>query len=173
MPPRAERITELKSADLSNLCDATEAAIKDGLGFNWTSVPPREMLESYWKGVLLIKDRVLFGARLDGNLVGAVQLVKPSASKQSMAFTAHITNHFMAPWARGHGLATELLKAAEQEAIGQGFTVLRLEVRGSQDQAIKIYEDHGYERWGVLPDYEMVNGVMHSGHFFFKRLKAV
>lgn len=171
MPPRAERITELKSSDLANLCDATEAAIKDGLGFNWTSVPAREVLEAYWKGVLLIKDRVLFGARLDGNLVGAIQLVKPPASKQSMAFAANITNHFMAPWARGHGLAVALLKAAEEEALQLGFTSLRLEVRATQETAIKLYEEHGYERWGILPDYERVNDTVYAGHFFFKRLK--
>lgn len=170
MPPRAERINELKSSDLANLCDATEAAIKDGLGFNWTSVPAREVLEAYWRGVLLIKDRVLFGARLDGNLVGAVQLVKPPASRQSMSFSANITNHFMAPWARGHGLAVALLRAAEEEAVQLGFTVVKLEVRGTQENAIKIYEEHGYERWGILPDYEMVGGVMYPGHFFFKRL---
>lgn len=171
MPNRAERITELKSSDLANLCDATEAAIKDGLGFNWTSVPSREVLEAYWRGVLLIKDRELFGARLDGNLVGAVQLVKPPASRQSMAFAANITNHFMAPWARGHGLAVELLKAAEEEARQLGFTVLKLEVRGSQENAIKLYEEHGYQCWGILPEYEMVNGTLYSGHFFFKRIK--
>ena len=170
MPQRAERITELKSSDLTNLCDATEGAIKDGLGFNWTSIPARETLEAYWKGVLLIKDRVLFGARLDGNLVGAVQLVKPAASKQSMAFSAHLTNHFVAPWARGHGLAVDLLKKAEEEALKLGFTTVRLEVRGSQEQAIKIYEEHGYVCWGILPDYELVAGKMYSGHFFSKRL---
>lgn len=172
MPHRAERITELRAADLSNLCDATEGAIKDGLGFNWTSVPSREVLEAYWKGVLMIPDRELFGARLDGNLVGAVQLVKPAASKQSMAFAANITNHFVAPWARGHGLAVSLLKAAEQEAISLGFSLLKLEVRGTQETAIKIYEDHGYIRWGIMPEYEMVGGKIISGHYFYKKLAA-
>jgi ribosomal protein S18 acetylase RimI-like enzyme len=170
MPYRAERITELKSSDLANLCDATEAAIKDGLGFNWTSIPVREVLEAYWRGVLMIPDRVLFGARLDGNLVGAVQLIKPPASRQSMAFCANLTNHFVAPWARGHGLAVGLLKAAEEEAMRAGFTVVRLEVRATQEQAIKIYEGHGYQCWGILPDYEMIAGKLVAGHFFFKRL---
>ena len=173
MPHRAERITELRAADLSNLCDATEGAIKDGLGFNWTSVPNREVLEAYWKGVMMIPDRELFGARLDGNLVGAVQLVKPPASKQSMAFAANISNHFVAPWARGHGLAVALLKAAETEAISLGFSLLKLEVRSTQETAIKIYEDHGYNCWGIMPEYEMVNGKIISGHFFYKKLKDI
>ncbi len=172
MPHRAERITELRSSDLSTLCDATEGAIKDGLGFNWTATPSREVLEAYWRGVLLIRDRELFGVRLDGNLVGAVQLVKPAASKQSMAFAANITNHFVAPWARGHGLAISLLKAAEDEAASLGFSVVKLEVRGTQATAIKIYEDHGYTCWGVMPEYEMVGGKIVSGHFFYKRLRG-
>ncbi len=171
MPHRPERITALKSSDLASLCDATEAAIKDGLGFNWTSPPAREVLEAYWKGVLMIPERELFGVRLDGNMVGAIQLAKPPASRQTMAFAANITNHFVAPWARGHGLAVALLQAAEDEATQLGFSVVKLEVRATQETAIKLYEEHGYERWGILPDYEMVGGKMIAGHFFFKRLK--
>ena len=170
MPKRTEQLTELKHADLASLCEATEAAIKDGIGFNWTNPPAREVLESYWKGVLLVPQRDLFGARLDGNLVGSVQLVKPAPSKQTMAFSATITNHFVAPWARGHGLAVELLRMAEAEAKKQGFSVLTLTVRETQEAALRLYEEHGYKRWGILPYYEMVNGRMVSGHHFFKKI---
>ena len=37
----AERINEFRRADLNDLCDATEAAIRDGNGFGWLTPPPR------------------------------------------------------------------------------------------------------------------------------------
>jgi len=158
---------------MASLCEATEAAIKDGIGFNWTTIPAMEVLESYWKGVLLVPERELFGAHLEGNLVGAVQLVKPPASKQSMAFRAQITNHFVAPWARGHGLAVKLLTEAEEEARRHGFTLLQLEVRETQERAIQIYEDHGYICWGKLPYYETVKSKPVGGRFYYKTLREM
>jgi GNAT superfamily N-acetyltransferase len=165
-----EKITRLGEADLLSLCESTEDAIRDGIGFNWNSCPAREVLESYWKGVLLVPERDLYGARLDGTLVGSIQLVRPSASKQMEAFRATITNHFIAPWARGHGLAVKLLEAAEEEAKRQGFSVILLSVRETQTRAIDIYKDHGYHCWGVLPCHESVHGKMLSGHFYYKQL---
>ena len=170
MTSHAEKVTQLKHADLHALCEATEAAIRDGLGFNWTTPPSTEVLESYWKGVLVVPARELFVARLEGNIVGAIQLVKPPASKQSMAFAAKISNHFVAPWARGHGLAVELLTKAEEEARREGFLSIQLEVRETQARAIQIYEDHGYTRWGTLPHYEIVRGKRFAGHFYCKSI---
>lgn len=170
MPTKTERLTAVNQADTASLCEATEDAIREGIGFNWIAAPAREVLESYWKGVIVVPARELFVGRLDGVIAGAIQLVKPPASKQSQAFSARITNHFVAPWARGHGLAVELLTLAEREAQREGFRVVTLEVRETQQRAIEIYESHGYQRWGELPYYEMVNGRMLSGYFYYKTL---
>ena len=168
-----EKLTEFRGADLSDLCQATEDAIRDGIGFNWVSPPGRETLESYWKGVLLVPERILFGGRLDNVLVGSVQLVKPPRSKETSAFAAYIEAHFVAPWARGHGLAKALLEAAEREASKLGFSTLKLDVRATQSRALSIYADCHYREWGVLPNYEFVNGSMVPGHFFYKSLKPL
>lgn len=171
MPTKTEKLTELKRADKDSLCEATEEAIRDGIGFNWNTAPAREVLEAYWRGVLVVPERELFVGRLDGTIAGAIQLVKPPASKQSQAFCARISNHFVAPWARGHHLAVALLEEAEAEAKQQGFRVLRLEVRETQQRAIEIYESHGYTKWGELPYYEVINGRMVAGYFYFKTLE--
>ena len=52
-----ENADELSASDLSELCDATEEAIKSGGGFGWLNAPPRNILEDYWRGVLLIPER--------------------------------------------------------------------------------------------------------------------
>ena len=67
-----ERLTHYSGTDLDDLCEATESAIADGGGFGWLKPPPRQLLESYWKGVLLVPERRLVIGRLDGVIAGSV-----------------------------------------------------------------------------------------------------
>ncbi len=168
-----EHIKAFAGADLGDLCQATEDAINDGIGFNWVSAPMREVLEAYWKGVLMVPERTLIVGRLDNTLVGSIQLVKPSKSKETSAFAATVEGHFVTPWARGHGLAKALLEAAEREAAKQGFSLIKLSVRQTQSRAITLYRENGYTEWGVLPYYEFVNGSMVPGHYFYKKLEPL
>ncbi len=170
---RVERITAFTPADLADLCDATDDAIKDGIGFNWLNPPPRDLLEQFWQGALLVPERVLFGGRLDGVLCASVQLLKPPASKQTTAFAATVAHHFVAPWARGHGLARALLMAAEAEARAQGFGVIHLSVRSTQEAAITLYEETSYVRWGIQPAFERVGSGIVAGHHFSKMLSPM
>lgn len=165
------KIATLDGGALTDLCDATEDAIADGIGFNWLTPPLRDTLESYWKGVLMVPERTLIGAWLDGILCGSIQLVSPTRSRETSFFCANIEAHFVAPWARGHGIAIQLLKEAERQAAVAGFSVIRLSVRETQSRAIKLYRDHGYIEWGILPAYEYVAGRMIAGHFFYKTLQ--
>ena len=173
MAIKIESITEFKPADLHDLCQATQDAVREGIGFNWIIPPSSDVLESYWKGVLMVPERALFVGRLDGTLAASVQLVKPPPNKQLTKFSCQIMNHFVAPLARGHGLAKALLMAAEEEAKHVGFSVITLHVRETQEAAIKLYEEAGYIRWGILPYYENVNDTMIAGHHFYKNLKPI
>lgn len=173
MAARVERMTEFRHADLTELVQATEDAVREGIGFNWVLPPGRDVLETYWKGVLVVPERVLFVGRLDGTLAGSIQLVKPGISKETSSFSASIEGHFVAPWARGHGLAKMLLEAAEREARAQGFSILKLSVRQTQERALRLYEEHGYVKWGVLPCYEIVNAQMIAGNFYYKNLEPI
>ena len=168
-----EKIKEFHPSDLMDLCQATEAAIRDGIGFNWVTPPMTEVLESYWRGVTMIPERVLFVGRLDDTIAASVQLVRPGPTKETSAFAAAIEGHFVAPWARGHGLARELLRAAEREASTLGYSSLRLSVRETQEAAMKLYEESNYIRWGILPHYEYVNATMVAGHFFYKNIEPI
>jgi ribosomal protein S18 acetylase RimI-like enzyme len=173
MAIKVEHVREFKPADLEDLCQATKDAIREGIGFNWITPPSTDVLESYWKGMLVVPERELFVGRLDGTVAAAVQLHKPPPSKQLTKFCAQIMNHFVAPWARGHGLAKALLMAAEEEAKKLQFSVITLHVRETQEAAIKLYEEAGYIRWGILPYYEFVNEKMVAGHHFYKNLKPI
>jgi ribosomal protein S18 acetylase RimI-like enzyme len=163
-----ETVTALKGADRHDLCDAAEAAILDGGGFGWLRPPPRQVLEAYWQGVLLVPERRLFVARLDGVIGGSAQLVRPTRNNEAQAHAATMTTSFVAPWARGHGLARGLVTTVEAAAREEGFAIVNLDVRETQEAAIVLYETLGYRRWGTHPYYARVDGRWIAGHFYTK-----
>jgi ribosomal protein S18 acetylase RimI-like enzyme len=165
-----EPLKVFEGTDLQDLCDAADAAIKAGGGFGWLRAPPRHIMEAFWRGVLLVPERRLFVARLDRTICGSAQLVRPPRNNEAQAFAAQIMSNFVAPWARGHGLARQLVVAVEDAARASGFSILNLDIRDTQTAAIQLYEALGYERWGTHPVYARVDGQPIPGHFYFKRL---
>ena len=168
-----ERIDEkFRPADLHDLCDAADAAIRDGGGFGWVVAPPRDVMERFWRGVLIVPDRILFIARLDGVIAGSAQLIRPPRNNEAQAHAGQLTTAFVAPWARGHGLARRLTLAVQQEARSLGFRILNLDVRETQEAALAMYESLGFRRWGTHPYYACVDGQMLAGHYYTKDLSA-
>ncbi|HXZ00603.1 MAG TPA: GNAT family N-acetyltransferase [Stellaceae bacterium] len=165
-----ERLVAFTGTDLEDLCDAAEDAIKAGGGFGWVVAPPRHIMEAYWRGVLLVPERRIFVARLDNTICGSAQLARPPRNNEAQSFAAQLTSNFIAPWARGHGLAKRIVLAVEEAARAAGFDILNLDVRATQEAAIQLYESLGYQRWGVHPAYARVAGVTLPGYFYYKRL---
>lgn len=167
--PRVERVEgALPSGDLNDLCDATEAAIEGGGGFGWVELPARDVLERYWQGVVTMPARILFVARLDGVICGSCQLVKPPLNNEAQAHAVQLTTNFVAPWARGHGLAKMLVQKAEEDARSEGFSVINLDVRETMTRAIELYESLGFVRLGMHPHYAAVNGETVRGFYYYK-----
>ena len=167
---RVELIERLKGADLDNLCEATELAIRSDGGFGWLKAPTREALERFWRGVLAVPERSLFVGRIDGVVAGSLQLVRPSRNNEAQAMAVLATTIFLAPWARGHGLGRLMLGALEERALVEGFAVVNMDVRESQTKAIALFESAGYKLWGVHPRYARVEGRYVPGRFYYKDL---
>ena len=167
---RVERVEQLGTADMDNLCEATEEAIRQGGGFGWVRSPGRDTLEAYWRGVMLIPERALFVGRVEGVIAGSCQLLRPTRNNEAQSFACNLTTHFVAPWARGHGLSSRLMAAAEEHAVNDGFLVINLDVRATQTAAISLYRRQGYIRFGVHPHYARIQGSEIAGEFYFKRL---
>jgi ribosomal protein S18 acetylase RimI-like enzyme len=166
-----DRLTAVAGADLHDLCDAAEAAIQQGGGFGWLRAPSRNVMESYWSGVLLVPERELFVARLDGTVAGSAQLQRPPRNNEAQAYTGQLTTFFLAPWARGHGLARKLVEAVEAAARESGLRVLNLDVRETQKRAIEVYEQLGYRRWGINPRYAWIENRWYDGYYYVKDLR--
>lgn len=168
-----EMVETLSPADLNDLCDATDAAVESDGGFGWITPPAREVMERYWKGVVVVPERHLILALRDEVVCGAVQLIEPSRHNEAQSFCANILACFTAPWARGQGAGRKLMETAEQLAIEMGYKVVQVDVRETQQHAIALFEKLGYTRWGVNPSYAFVDGRMIRGFYYTKTLAAV
>lgn len=161
---------QLITADLNDLCDSTDAAIQDGGGFGWVEKPSREILERYWQGVITMPSRLLFVARLDHVICGTAQLVLPPKNNEAQSFAAQLTSHFVSPWARGHGIAARMLETIEKEARSEKIEVINLDIRETQEAAIRLYEGAGYVQLGRHPYYAKVDGEVIPGRYYYKKL---
>jgi ribosomal protein S18 acetylase RimI-like enzyme len=165
-----ERVSALDDQDLTELCEATEPAIRAGGGFGWLRVPPRRLLQRYWQGVLLVPERELFVARLNRRIVGSAQLLKPAPNNEAQAHAASMTSFFIAPDARGHGLARGLMREVEARAREIGFRVLNADVRETQTAAIQLCAECGFERWATNERYAFVDNRYVRGFYYTKVL---
>ncbi len=167
-----ERVLELDDTDMEALCEAATAAIIEGGGFGWMTPPGHPALRRWFNGILLVPEHTLLVARLNGRIVGSAQLVRPSRHNEAQAFSATLMRAFVAPYARGYGLARMLTERVEEMARAMGAHVLNLDVRETQEAAITLYESMGYQRWGEHPAYALVNGRIVRGFYYCKILDA-
>jgi ribosomal protein S18 acetylase RimI-like enzyme len=166
-----ERVVALSDADMADLCEATDAAIIEGGGFGWLAPQGRDALARHFRGVMLVPERELFVARLDGHVVGSAQLVRPGRNNEAQAWAAQLTHAYIAPYARGHGLARLMVRRVEERAAALGHRVLNLDVRETQTTAIALFEGLGYTRWGTHPAYARIDGRTVAGHHYFRVLE--
>ena len=133
LPPpssmQVDRLTSLADDDMQTLCEAADAAIIDGGGFGWLRPPGRAARGQYFRGVVMVPERELFVGRMDGVIYGAAQLVRPPRNNEAQAFGATLAHNFVAPYARGHGLARLIVQRVEDRARALGYQVLNLDVR--------------------------------------------
>lgn len=166
-----ETASKLSASDIQELGDAAIATIEDGGGFGWLVPPPQNVLENYWKGVMLIPERALILGRIDGVIGASCQIVRPPRNNEAQRFSCTLTTFFVVPWARGHGLAPLMLDEAEAFAKSEGFKVINLDVRATQTPAIQRYEAAGYKRFGSHPKYARVGEEDVPGYYYFKEIK--
>ena len=119
----------------------------------------------------MIPERHLIVARLDKVIAGSCQILRPPRNNEAQAFTCQLTTFFIAPWARGHGLAQMIVAESEALAKSEGFSMINLDVRSTQDRAIQSFEARGFTRYATNDFYARVNGDFVSGFYYRKELK--
>jgi len=168
---KVETLSTLSNIDLADLCNITEQAIKAGGGFGWLTVPPRAKLNKYWKGLVVVQNRKLIVGRLNNAIAGTLQLIFQPPNNESQRNIVNIASHFVAPWARGHGLAKKMIDHTELVARENSALCIQLDIRETQDAAIHLFITKGYKQWGTNPNYARVEGKKIQGYYYYKNLK--
>ncbi len=167
---RVQRILSLEEDDLQALCESVDAAILDGGGFGWLQPQGRQVLERYFRGLLLVPERMLFAIRLDGVIVGGAQLIRAPRNNELQAMCVTLAHLFVAPYAREQGLGSALLQEVENAARNMGFRVLNVDVLQTQTAAMSLFNKAGFHIWGKHPFYARVGDELVPGLFLTKCL---
>jgi ribosomal protein S18 acetylase RimI-like enzyme len=136
-PPMSQtaafRIRRATLADLDDLVDLECAS------FSTDRLSRRQ----YRRHLASISAEVIVAAA-GANLLGAAVVFLRRGSQVARLYSIAV-----AAGARGGGVGATLLRAAEAAAGRRGATRLRLEVRADNAGAARLYERHGYERFGT------------------------
>jgi ribosomal protein S18 acetylase RimI-like enzyme len=168
---KIEKLKIISDLDLADICNITEQAIKAGGGFGWLSPPHRDVLKKYWKGLILIQNRILIVGRLNNAIAGTLQLILQPPNNEAQKNTININSHFVAPWARGYGLAKSMIDKAELMAKENNASCLQLDIRETQEAAIQLFKSKNYIQWGENPNYAIVGGQTIKGLYFYKNIQ--
>ena len=112
-------------------------------------------------------ETVLVAARLDGRIVGTVQLGLDMPPNQP--HRGDIRKLLVHRAARNRGIGAKLMARAEEEAKARGRTLLVLDTASAE--AERVYRRGGWQRVGVVPDYAMLPaGGFCDTVFFWKKV---
>ena len=165
-----DTLKKISNTDLADLCYNTEQAIKAGGGFGWITVPPREVLKKYWNSMLLVNTNTLIVGRLNGDIAGSMQLSFYPPNNEAQKTISSIKSHFVAPWARGYGLAKAMIDYAIVKSRENNKINIQLDIRETQTAAIQLFENKGFIRWGENPTYAFVNGNPIKGYYYYRNI---
>ena len=87
-----ELAARIDDNDMAELCEATDASIIESGGFGWVEPQGRTALERHFRGVLLVPERELYLARLDGLVLAA------GGSPHMVRLIAFIVVMFVSLW---------------------------------------------------------------------------
>lgn len=111
---------------------------------------------------------VHLAARLDGHIVGTVQL--HLAGKPNQAHRADVAKLLVAGGSRGRGIAKALMAAIEDAARAHGRRLLVLDTAQGSDAEF-LYHRLGWTALGAIPEYAgYPDGSFCDAMFFYKKL---
>ncbi|MGC4113862.1 MAG: ribosomal protein S18-alanine N-acetyltransferase [Myxococcales bacterium] len=125
-------------ADLETVMVIENAAFKHP----WSTELFARELEHDWSTVLLAEEASPKGPRIVGFII--FWLVHDEI---------HVLNVATAPAERGRGIARALLDECFARGKTKGAVLATLEVRRSNEAALRLYDRYGFRRVGIRPNY--------------------
>jgi ribosomal protein S18 acetylase RimI-like enzyme len=130
-----------------------------------------ETAQEFWSGALEAArrgERIVLGAWDGDALVGTVTLLLDTP--QNQRHRAEIAKMMTRKSSRGRGVATALMRKAEELAAQRSRTLLVLDT-AVDGGASALYERLGFVLAGAIPDYALKpHGGLTGANFFWKRI---
>lgn len=143
------------------LVDAAHRVVRgvmeQGGAVGWVHVPDRAETHAWLAGIAA----EVAAGRTRAALVSAAGRLDAIGrwtwyAKPVVAVNAEVLQVMVHPDARGRGLAGLLVGALVADARAAGVETLTLDVRGNNHAAMALYEAHGFQVAGRLPDFVAV-----------------
>jgi GNAT superfamily N-acetyltransferase len=162
----------IEDAALDQLAAVLSDCVEGGASVSFMSPFPHADALTFFRKVARSAasgDTVLLAARLDGRIVGTVQLGLDTPPNQP--HRADVKKLLVHRAARGHGVGEALMARVEQEASRHGRWLLVLDTVPGEN-GYRLYTRAGWTETGVIPDYALFpDGRLCDTAVFWKRLK--
>jgi GNAT superfamily N-acetyltransferase len=156
---------------LEQLADVLVDCVEGGASVSFMSPFSRDSALGFFRKVersVAAGDTVLLAARLDGTIVGTVQLGLDTPPNQP--HRADIKKMLVHRSARGRGIGAALMAEVEQEARRHGRWLLVLDTVPGEN-GHRLYLRTGWTQSGIVPDYALFpDGRPCDTAFMWKRL---
>lgn len=143
-------IRPLDAAAAPRLAEILTETVAAGGSVHFMDPVPPGAARAYWDSALADPGRIVLGGFQAGQLEGTVTLWLDTPPNQP--FRGEVWKLMVAPAARGRGIARALMLEAQQLAVAHGRTLLNLDT-ATEGGASELYENLGWTRAGVIPDY--------------------
>jgi GNAT superfamily N-acetyltransferase len=158
-------------AELAQLAEVLVDCVEGGASVSFMSPFSHSQALSFFRKVASsvgLGETILLAAKLDGRVVGTVQLGLDTPPNQP--HRADIKKLLVHRSARGHGLAAALMARIEEEARRQGRWLLVLDTVPDEN-GHRVYLRAGWTQTGLVPDYALFpDGRLCDTAIMWKRL---
>jgi GNAT superfamily N-acetyltransferase len=159
-------------AALAQLADVLVDCVEGGASVSFMAPFPHDSALAFFRkvaGSVASGDTVLLAARLDGKIVGTVQLGLDTPPNQP--HRADVKKMLVQRGARGRGIGAALMAAVEEEARRHGRWLLVLDTVPGEN-GHRLYQRAGWTQTGLVPDYAMFpDGRLCDTAIMWKRLE--
>jgi GNAT superfamily N-acetyltransferase len=157
---------------LGQLADVLVDCVEGGASVSFMAPFPHAEALAFFRKVaasVASSDTVLLAARLEGRIVGTVQLGLDTPPNQP--HRADIKKMLVHRSARGRGIGAALMARAEEEAQRNGRWLLVLDTVPGEN-GHRVYQHAGWTQSGIIPDYALFpDGRLCDTAVMWKRLE--
>lgn len=142
------------TAAMPALASVLRDCVEGGASVSFLAPLARSRAEEFWERVAASvagNETALLVAREDGDICGTVQLLMSLPENQP--HRGEIAKLLVRRRSRRRGIGEALMRAAEQEAVAEGKSLLTLDT--ASNTAERLYQRLGWTRCGVIPNYAL------------------